>query len=319
MLVLGAGIGASLQVLVVAVQNAVSYADLGAATGGTTFFRSIGGSFGTATFGAVFSNVLAADLAAALHGLALPPGLTAASGASPAVLERLPAAVHAGYISGYATALQTVFLVGVPFGALAFLLSWTLKDVPLRTTTGTPDPADTLAPTSRPTVRTSDQEMERALTVLLSREHRREVYAHLVSAAGVQTSPRAAWLLLRVGEHPGWGCHDLARHLYLTDADLRRRLAELIAPGYVRRLPDGATDPVPLTEAGQRAFDELFRARHDAVARLAADWNPEQHPRLVALLTRLTHQLAASGETPDPGLDAAAARRPGHSTPPATP
>src|SRR5215470_10635681 len=58
MLVLGAGIGASLQVLVVAVQNAVSYADLGAATGGATFFRSIGGSFGTAVFGAVFANVL---------------------------------------------------------------------------------------------------------------------------------------------------------------------------------------------------------------------------------------------------------------------
>ena len=65
MLVLGAGLGASLQVLVVAVQNAVSYADLGAATGGTTFFRSIGGSFGAATFGAVFSNVLAGDLATA--------------------------------------------------------------------------------------------------------------------------------------------------------------------------------------------------------------------------------------------------------------
>jgi EmrB/QacA subfamily drug resistance transporter len=317
MLVLGAGIGASLQVLVVAVQNAVSYADLGTATGGATFFRSIGGSFGTAVFGAVFSNVLVGNLAASLHGLSLPPGVTAASGASPAQLAHLPAAVHAAYISGFATSLQTVFLVGVPFGALAFLLSWTLKDVPLRTTTGTPDPADTLAPTSRPTVRTSDQEMERALTVLLSREHRREVYAHLVSAVGVQTTPRAAWLLLRVGEHPGWGRHDLARHLYLTDADLQRRLAELIAPGYVRRLPDDLTGPVPLTESGQHTFDKLFRARHDAIARLAADWNPEQHPQLVALLTRLTHQLAASGETPDPGLDAAGAGRPGHVTPPA--
>ena len=86
MLVLGAGLGASLQVLVVAVQNAVSYTDLGAATGGATFFRSIGGSFGTATFGAVFANVLAGDLATALHGLALPHGVTAASGASPAQL-----------------------------------------------------------------------------------------------------------------------------------------------------------------------------------------------------------------------------------------
>ena len=74
MLVLGAGIGGSLQVLVVAVQNAVSYADLGAATAGATFFRSIGGSFGTAIFGAVFSNVLAGNLAASLHGLSLPHG-----------------------------------------------------------------------------------------------------------------------------------------------------------------------------------------------------------------------------------------------------
>src|SRR6266700_957564 len=120
MLVLGAGIGASLQVLVVAVQNAVSYSDLGAATGGATFFRSIGGSFGTAAFGAVFSNVLAGNLADSLKGLSL----------------------------------QTVFLVATPFGALAFLLSWTIKDIPLRTTAGQPDPADTLAPTSRPTIRT---------------------------------------------------------------------------------------------------------------------------------------------------------------------
>ncbi|HYB86374.1 MAG TPA: MFS transporter [Streptosporangiaceae bacterium] len=306
MLVLGAGIGASLQVLVVAVQNAVSYADLGAATGGATFFRSIGGSFGTATFGAVFSNVLAGDLAAALHGLALPPGVTAASGASPAVLAHLPAAVHDGYISGYATALRTVFLVAVPFGVLAFLLSWTLKDVPLRTTTSSPDPADTLAPTSRPTIRTSDQEMERALTVLLGREHRREVYTRLVSAAGIQATPRAGWMLLRVGEHPGMSSHDLAEHLYMTDADLRGRLTELISSGYVGPLPADPAAPIPLTEAGQHAFDELFQARHDAVARLAADWEPEQHPRLVELLTRLTHQLAASGETPGAELDGSA-------------
>ena len=76
MLVLGAGIGASMQVLVIAVQNAVDYSDLGAATGGATFFRSIGGSFGTAVFGAIFANVLPGNLASALHGLSLPPGVT---------------------------------------------------------------------------------------------------------------------------------------------------------------------------------------------------------------------------------------------------
>jgi EmrB/QacA subfamily drug resistance transporter len=293
MLVLGAGIGASLQVLVVAVQNAVSYADLGAATGGSTFFRSIGGSFGTATFGAVFANVLPGNLAASLRGLRLPPGVTAASGASPAALAKLPPAVHAGYISGYATSLQTVFLAAVPFGALAFLLAWTLKDIPLRTTTGKPDPADTLAPTSRPTIRTSDQEMERALTSLLSRERRHEVYAGLSADAGIKVAPRAAWLLLRVGQHPGMSRRDLARLLHLTDAGLAGRLGELISSGYVAALPGDLGLPVPLTEAGQHAFGQLFRARHARIARLAADWHPDQHPALLALLDRLTHQLAA--------------------------
>jgi len=303
MLVLGAGIGMSLQVLVVAVQNAVSYADLGAATGGATFFRSIGGSFGTAIFGAVFSNVLAGDLVAALHGLGLPPGVTAASGASPAVLAHLPAAVHLGYITGYATALHTVFLVATPFGALAFLLSWTIKDIPLRTTAAQPDPADTLAPTAMPTVRTSDQEMERALTRLLGREQRREVYARLVTTAGIAASPRAAWMLLRVGQNSEKSRRDLARLLSLTDAELERRLTELVAIGYVRALRADLDQPVPLTEAGQHAFDALFRARQESVARLCSDWHPDQHPGLISLLNRLTHQLAASGETPGPDLD----------------
>jgi EmrB/QacA subfamily drug resistance transporter len=307
MLILGAGIGMSLQVLVVAVQNAVSYADLGAATGGATFFRSIGGSFGTAIFGAVFSNVLAGNLIASLHGLSLPPGVTAASGASPAVLAHLPAAVHLGYVTGYARSLQTVFLVAVPFGVLAFALSWTLKDVPLRTTTGSSDPADTLAPTSRPTIRTSEQEMERALTTILSREQRREVYARLTRSAGIAASPRAGWLLLRVGQHPGMSRRDLARLLQLTDAELERRLTELVAIGYVQVLRPDLDQPVPLSESGQHAFDALFRARHERIAQYVGDWHPSQHPGLVALLDRLTHQLAASGEAPGRDLDSAPA------------
>ncbi len=298
MLVLGAGLGASLQVLVVAVQNAVSYADLGAATGGSTFFRSIGGSFGAATFGAVFSNVLAGDLATALHGLALPHGVTAASGASPAQLAHLPAAVHAGYVSGYATALQTVFLVAVPFGVLAFALSWTLKDVPLRTSTGAQDPADTLAPTSRPTIRTSDQEMERALTALLSRERRRDVYARLTD--GQRQDATAGRLAAAAGRRaPRVARHELAEHLYMTDTDLERRLGELVAAGYARRWPTARPSRCRSPRPAKHAFDELFRARHDAIARLAAGWDPEQHPRLVELLSGSPISSPPAARRPD--------------------
>ena len=65
MLILGIGIGLVMQILVTAVQNAVDPGDVGAATAGTNFFRSVGGSFGTAVFGAIFSNELPRQLASA--------------------------------------------------------------------------------------------------------------------------------------------------------------------------------------------------------------------------------------------------------------
>ena len=101
MLVLGMGIGGVMQVLVIIVQNGVPHSELGVATSGATFFRSIGGSFGTAIFGAIFSNVLVGNLASHLHGVTLPPGFSSAD-ATPALLTHLPAAVHAGFVAGYA-------------------------------------------------------------------------------------------------------------------------------------------------------------------------------------------------------------------------
>ena len=73
MFVLGLGLGLVMQVLVLAVQNAVDYSDLGVATSGATLFRSIGGSIGTALLGAIFSNRLdepTEGLAAARRGRA---------------------------------------------------------------------------------------------------------------------------------------------------------------------------------------------------------------------------------------------------------
>ena len=62
MLVLGIGIGLSMQVLTIAVQNTVDYSDLGTATSGVTFFRTLGSSFGTAVFGTIYANALRPNL-----------------------------------------------------------------------------------------------------------------------------------------------------------------------------------------------------------------------------------------------------------------
>jgi EmrB/QacA subfamily drug resistance transporter len=131
MLVLGMGIGGVMQVLVIIVQNGVPHSELGVATSGATFFRSIGGSFGTAIFGAIFANVLVGNLASHLHGVTLPQGFSSAD-ATPALLKHLPAAVHAGFVAGYAESIQTVFLIAVPIAALAFLFSWLIPQVELK-------------------------------------------------------------------------------------------------------------------------------------------------------------------------------------------
>ncbi|MGH3210738.1 MAG: hypothetical protein ACRDNO_23585, partial [Trebonia sp.] len=88
-------------------------------------------SFGTAIFGAIFANVLVGNLASHLHGVSLPAGFSA-SDVTPAALGHLPAAVHAGFVSGYAESIQTVFLIAVPIALLAFLATWLIPQVELR-------------------------------------------------------------------------------------------------------------------------------------------------------------------------------------------
>jgi EmrB/QacA subfamily drug resistance transporter len=131
MFVLGVGLGCVMQVLVLIVQNAVPYPELGVATSGATFFRSIGGCFGTAIFGAIFSNVLVGNLVRHLGNARLPAGLSSAS-VTPAILDRLPQAVHHGIAAAYAESIQTVFLIAAPIGAIAFLAAWFIPQVELR-------------------------------------------------------------------------------------------------------------------------------------------------------------------------------------------
>ena len=140
MLILGLGLGSVMQVLVTIVQNGVPHSELGVATSGATFFRSIGGSFGTAIFGAIFANLLVGNLANHLHGVTLPTGFSSAD-VTPAMLDLLPAAVRDGFTAGYAESIQTVFLVAAPIAFLAFLATWLIPQVELRKWSHTATPA----------------------------------------------------------------------------------------------------------------------------------------------------------------------------------
>ena len=153
MFVLGVGLGCVMQVLVLIVQNAVPYPELGVATSGATFFRSIGGCFGTAIFGAIFSNVLVGNLVRHLGNARLPTGLSSSS-VTPAILDRLPQAVHHGIAAAYAESIQTVFAIAAPIGAIAFLAAWFIPQVELRRGVGAAaEPPSDTSPASEPAKR----------------------------------------------------------------------------------------------------------------------------------------------------------------------
>lgn len=126
MVVVGLGIGMVMQVLVLAVQNSVDHKLLGVATSGSILFRQIGGSIGIAVFGAVFANRLHASLAEQLPGVPLPKTVT------PEAVRAMPPAMHHAFQLGVLDALQPVFLIGAVIGVAAFLLTWLLKEMPLR-------------------------------------------------------------------------------------------------------------------------------------------------------------------------------------------
>jgi MFS family permease len=124
---LGLGLGMVMQVLVLAVQNAVDYRNMGVATSGSLLFRQIGGSVGIAIFGAIFANHLSGHLASQL-----PAGADRPKNVSPQVVRNLPPALHRAYVRAVAESLHPVFVVAAVVAIFAFLLTWILREVPLR-------------------------------------------------------------------------------------------------------------------------------------------------------------------------------------------
>jgi EmrB/QacA subfamily drug resistance transporter len=132
MLVVGIGIGLVMQVIVLVVQNDARPEEIGVATSTATFFRSVGGSFGVAIFGAIFASRLTAQIrhlpaTAARH-------LTGGVHLTPAQAKHLAPSVHADFLRAFAHALHGVFLWGMLVSVVPFVLAWLLREVPLRTT-----------------------------------------------------------------------------------------------------------------------------------------------------------------------------------------
>ena len=276
MLVMGLGLGLVMQVLVLAVQNAVDYAELGVATSGATLFRSMGGSLGTAVLGAIFTNRLTSELAGS-------PAAQVGSGSiDPSAVGRLPAALRDAYTGAFTDSLSTVFLVAAAIVVVAFLLSWLIEERPLRQTVETAGVGEAFA---SPTSGDSLKELTRELGRLVGRERTRAFIERTVDAADVELPPGEAWLLVQGAE--GLPLDDpeaIAAGRPFDAARAQELLAGLAGRGLVR---DSA-----LTEAGRATAARLIGARHDCLHSLIADWRPDDDPRVNDAIARLARELA---------------------------
>ena len=278
MLVLGLGLGGVMQVLVLVVQNAVDYSQLGVATSGASLFRSMGGSIGTPIFGAILTSQLTSNLNAAFPGAAGQVGhLT--TGATPDAIRDLPPAVALAFKQAYVEALHPVFLVGAAVAAVAFVLTWFIKEVPLRKTVAAQGLPSSVA---SPRQASSMRELAAQVATLAQRDHRHLIYEQLADAAGVDLNPQEMWLLLRVAE---------GQSVAVAELDLEEPMRVLGDLGLV----EGETH---LTAAGVAVLERLRDARQARIEALCSDWAPERHPEILEIVHRLTKSLAEAPPEP---------------------
>ena len=141
-ILVGAGLGLSMQTIVIALQNSVDFKDMGVATSSNTFFRSLGSVFGTALFGSILTNRVAHYLQSGFTDLAA-TNPAAVSGFDPeklkqlssntAVLKDLPVAVQNTALDAFVNSFHVVFLAAAPVTALGIIFALMLREVPLRT------------------------------------------------------------------------------------------------------------------------------------------------------------------------------------------
>jgi EmrB/QacA subfamily drug resistance transporter len=292
MFVLGLGLGSVMQVLVLAVQNAVDYQDLGVATSGAT-----------AILGSIFSSRLSSNLKSSVGSAAGRSGVSGLAHANPAALKKLPAPIHHAYIHAFTNSLDLIFAVAAGVVGVAFLLSWLVPQRQLR---------DTVAAASGlgesfalPKHTDSQAEIARALTALVGREGRRRFAEGMVERAGVEMPAAAAWLLVRLHETPGADLGELGERYEIPPEVVDGALDELVARGFVMLATDPDAPPRTVSPEGDRLVERLVSERQRTLERLLDGWSPERHADLAKLLSRLARELVRDPADHGPVMDAA--------------
>jgi len=282
MLLLGLGLGMVMQILVMAVQNAVKYEQLGVATSGTTLFRSIGGAVGAALFGGIFAFALEANIAQAMPNAAV-------SLKDPAAIAALAEPMRTTYLALFVDALHPVFRTAAGLAFVSFLLSLGIKEVPLRTSIA-PQPIGDAIETPRDA--TSLEELERIVTRMTARENRWQVYKRTAARMGLMLEPDELWMLARIGEISGrTDTAELEQRLRIDGPQCARLVDRLAALG----LATGSSNrSFELSDKGRAEYQRLLRQREQDLKEMLADWEPDEHPDVREMMRQLANSFAST-------------------------
>jgi hypothetical protein len=130
-MLMGMGVGLSMQTIVIALQNDVEYRDMGVATSSNTFFRSLGASFGTAIFGTVLTNRFVSEVEKSLPAGSAPDAISGVT-ENTAIIATLPGEIQQLIFTSFDRAFSLVFWIALPLIAIGFLLTTRLRERPLR-------------------------------------------------------------------------------------------------------------------------------------------------------------------------------------------
>lgn len=140
-ILVGMGLGFSMQTIVIALQNAVDFKDMGVSTGANTFFRSVGSTIGVAIFGTIYANRLGAYIPQNLKELAVTkpealagftPAISRQVQNNPGLLNNYAPELKAAFLHSYVQAFHVVFLAAAPITLIGLVLALFLREAPLR-------------------------------------------------------------------------------------------------------------------------------------------------------------------------------------------
>ena len=300
LLVLGAGIGLIMQILTLVVQNTVPYSDLGTATSGVTFFRTLGGSFGASIMGSIYSNQLKGRLAAAVIAAKVPP----ASASDPGLVHKLPAVQRAPVVAAYAESLQHVFLFAVPLAVAGFVLALFLPQVTMRGLAKAEGVGDGFAV---PEGSDNEHQLANMVGQILRRDDYRSSLEGILARSGSALDTAAAWGVLGVylrqrALHQPTRVSDAETRVGVPGGVLEPFFREVIAAGYLTRSSDEPDGVLTVTPRGRAEVDKLTAAWKAWLMDELRDWlqaheaTPEQTQQVEAAIGRIALRLIREAE-----------------------